>query len=166
MGIVKHFGLFGVGSSQQLRDSVMWKICKIMVWEFRDWKYWRGRVTTTRTTEVNYKIFVLLHHFLLKFAQDLNQFMTVSWHCHDNLTTLTMKDINEWLSLWCISDQLSIIVWWNNYWGVLSQFTSCLSWKAQMWYGATYRMSQNKKSTPYLNVFLEKNQPFSVAKRL
>ena len=29
-----------------------------------------------------------------------------------------------------------------------------------MWYGATYRMSQNKKSTPYLNVFLEKNQPF------
>ena len=131
-----------------------------MVWEFRDWKYWRGRVTTTRTTEVNYKIFVLLHHFLLKFAQDLNQFMTVSRHCHENLTTLTMKDINEWLSLWCISDQLSIIVWWNNYWGVLSQFTSCLSWKARMWYGATYRMSQNKKSTPYLNVFLEKNQPF------
>ena len=133
MGIVKHFGLFGVGSSQQLRDSVMWKICKIMVWEFRDWKYCRGRVTTTRTTVVNYKIFVLLHHFLLKFAQDLNQFMTVSWHCHDNLTTVTMKDINEWLSLWCISDQLSIIVWWNNYWGVLSQFTSCLSCKARMW---------------------------------
>ena len=124
-----------------------------MVWEFRDWKYCRGRVTTTRTTVVNYKIFVLLHHFLLKFAQDLNQFMTVSWHCHDNLTTVTMKDINEWLSLWCISDQLSIIVWWNNYWGVLSQFTSCLSCKARMWYGVTYRMSQNQKKLLHICMF-------------
>ena len=75
--MVKHFGLFGVGSVQQLRDSERKMFCNIIIVRISWLKIFEGRVSRVIRQLKNIRTFA---SFSPEFYQDLNKFMTLPWY--------------------------------------------------------------------------------------